>query len=237
MLAHHVSRHAVPAAGAQHIGGIQGFRASVCLERHLDACRALIDRCDVDSVLDVEPLVRQMLTQDGLRAPLGQAALELVFAAYACEICARQFAQARPKDLDVLDTRASLEKRVDQATAIQDFQDGGLDDRAACFMVRREPLLDDARPDAMAHELRGGEQARRTAPDNQNGGCAGRIVLLTGTWRHGLTPRNTWNRQPFESAPACIGESRAFCERFKLISGRRQLFRRPRRNPGTRAGA
>ena len=114
--------------------------------------------------------------------PLRLAALELVPAADAAEIRARDLPHARPHELAVLDVHAGAEERLDQASAFDDVEHRRLEGGPARLMMRREPLLDDARLDAVARQFAGGEKSRRAASHDQDGGRVGDL-------RHSATYR------------------------------------------------
>ena len=98
-----------------------------------------------------------------------KAALEAVGAAGLAEVVARDLAQARTQELDAPDAHADAKERFDQAGPLELRQHGRLESGPARFVMRREPALDDARPDAMAQQLAGREQSGRPGADDQDG--------------------------------------------------------------------
>ena len=108
-----------------------------------------------------------MLAQDRLGAPLRQAALKLIFAAGIGEISRRDLPQAGTQELNAPDAHARAKERLDQAGPVENLQHRRLKSGPASLVMRREPALDDARPDAMAKKLAGREQSGRPGPDHE----------------------------------------------------------------------
>jgi hypothetical protein len=92
-----------------------------------------------------------------------------MFTSYAGKLRGRDLLQARSEQLDLADANSGAEKWLDQPGALDDVQRRRLQRGAARFVMRRQPALHHARPDAMAKKLARREQSGRTAPDDQNG--------------------------------------------------------------------
>ena len=143
--------------------------AAADVERHPERLRTRIDRGDLGAIFDLDAARRQMIAQDLLGPPLRLAALELVPAADSAEIRVHDRPHARAHELTVLDVHAGVEERLDQARSLDDVEHRRLERGAARLMMRREPLFDDARHDAVALELAGGKESGRSASDDQDG--------------------------------------------------------------------
>ena len=81
MLLHRMARHTVGTACAQHVRCREHFRSAASLERHMQAGRAIFDRLYLCAVFDLDAKALHMFPQDGLGAPLRQAALKFILAA------------------------------------------------------------------------------------------------------------------------------------------------------------
>ncbi len=164
-----MARDVVRAAGAEKIARLNHFRSAAGGERDPKRLRAEFDRSDLDAIFDLDAARRQLIAQDLLGSPLRLAALEFMAAADPAEVGGCNPPHARTHELTVLDMHAGAEERLDHARPFDDVEHGRLERRPACLMMRREPLFDDPRFDAMARQFASGEQPGRAGADNQDG--------------------------------------------------------------------
>ena len=146
------------------------------LDRDAKHLRIDLDRGDLGAIFDLDAKPRQMIPQDLFGPPLGLAALELIPVAKAAEVRAHDLPHARPEDFCVLDVHPGADERLDQARPVDDVEHRRLERGSACLVMRRKPLLDDARLDAVANQLAGRKQSGRTAPDDQDGRLAEKLT-------------------------------------------------------------
>jgi hypothetical protein len=123
----------------------------------MQAGRTIFDRLYLCAVFDLDAKALHMFPQDGLGAPLRQAALKFIPGADAGEFRARDFPQTRAEQVNLSDADTGAKKRLDQPTPLDDFQCCRLERRAASLVVRRAPALYDPRRDAMTKEFAGRE--------------------------------------------------------------------------------
>ena len=150
----------VRAAGAQEVARLHDLRSAAGGQRDPERLRAGLDRGDLSAIFDLDAAGRQMIAQDLLGSPLRLAALEFMPAANSAKVRVHDPPHARTHELTVLDVHAGAEERLDHARPIDDVEHRRLERRPARLVMRREPLFDDARLDAVARQFAGGETVR-----------------------------------------------------------------------------
>jgi hypothetical protein len=116
--------------------------------------------------LDGAPQRDEMLLENSLRLILRQTAVELATAVDAGMVHRADQAHVRaiqPRGTHVL---GRLEKRRQEADALENFESAGLDSGCPRLAVRLEIAFDQPRPHAVACQFRGREQARRPRADD-----------------------------------------------------------------------
>jgi hypothetical protein len=177
---HRVARHPMGATSAEDVGGRQLFRSAIGVDGHPQAGRIIFDRLHLGAVLDLDALRFQVLAQDRLGAPLGQAALKAIFAAVVGERAGCDFMKPRPDELNVFDMHACAQEWLDQACPVDALQDRRLQRGPARLVMRGRPELDDPRHDAVTDELAGREQPGWARPDDQHGRGGRGLKQFTG---------------------------------------------------------
>jgi hypothetical protein len=140
----------VATARAQQESGRNGLRSSAGIKRHAYATRIIFDRGHFGAKFHCKAKIAQMLAQNRLGAPLRLAALKIIATTGITKILAPDFLQTGTEELKPPDVHAGAKKRLSQVASIEHLHYRRLEKRATRLAMRREPLLDDARLDAMA---------------------------------------------------------------------------------------
>jgi len=108
----------------------------------------------------------EMILENSLRFILREAALELARAIETIMTVGAEFYHARTVHPRIANMLGRIDKRPQEADAVQDFKRAGLNGGRAGLAVRLHVALDEAGLNAMAGELCRGKYAGRTCADD-----------------------------------------------------------------------
>ena len=168
MLVHGMAGDVMRAPGAEQILRLNHLRPVVRLERHSQSPGVRVDGDDFGPVFHLDSATGQVIAQNLLRAPLRLTALKLIAAADAAKVGGGDLLHAWAHKLGMLDMDAGGQERLHQTGAVENLEHRRLERGPAGLVMGREPLLDDARLDAMAHEFAGREEAGGAAANDQH---------------------------------------------------------------------
>jgi hypothetical protein len=129
--------YAVRTTCAQYVSCGQTLSSAGGFERHTQPSRAVFHRFYLCAIFDLDSEALQMFAQDCLGAPLRQAALKFILAPNTGEFRSSDFLQARAQQLNLSYAYTRVEKRLDQASPIDDFQYCRLQCGPAGLVMRR----------------------------------------------------------------------------------------------------
>ena len=138
---HGMARHAMAAAGADEIVRPNDLLPAVFVQDYCEAVGVRFNRRRLYAEFDHQPMGCRMFAQHRLGLPLRLAALELVFAPDAREPGERDALELGAKKLDLPDTHARGEKRLDHAALVQGFEDRRLKRRSASSRDAAQPCV------------------------------------------------------------------------------------------------